>query len=367
MNYDTVLMPMSDKIVYIVSLPTSLDCLEDGDSIFFAKLDDNPIHINVFTQNDRVLYLKDHKVALGMVNIETGEEFEVFGFASEDGWTRIHWSEAFKGVEGGPLFMKKLGMPDPGFWKNWQTATLSTTWLNENTILGYAQVIVVVQAQSSGGKQKFWSPSEEPKMVSILLKVKKYLANHHKAYSVKTQFDPHMQPPAVHQMNAKEQFRKAKTQKIEAEMAKCFTDGNVPDDLDVYCDVLAMMWSALDEKAVKEHQAIADEVNKCVTEPPSLSDIYKNQHMIDQATISLLEHMIRFGTSQLGKVTWIAHCIYEDTNGKVCGVNVKIHSKAKSWSVVPNNDLNSKEYFQAAMKWAVHGFEEDNSTVPSEG
>ncbi len=53
-----------------------------------------------------------------------GEDYEVFGFASEDGWSRVRWSEALKGVEGGPLFMKKAGTPNPRFWKNWQTAVL---------------------------------------------------------------------------------------------------------------------------------------------------------------------------------------------------------------------------------------------------
>ncbi|SJL02883.1 uncharacterized protein ARMOST_06224 [Armillaria ostoyae] len=138
------------------------------------------------------------------------------------------------------------------------------------------------------------------------------------------------------------------------------------DNLDLYHDVSAALWAALDVKAVEEYQVMADEVNVCATEPPSLSEIYQNQSLIDQATTSLLERMITFGPGQLGKVTWIAHCMYEDADGKVCGINVTIHSKSKSWAAVPDNDLNSEEYFNATIKWAAHGFEGDKSTVPSE-
>ncbi len=36
---------------------------------------------------------------------------------------------------------------------------------------------------------------------------------------------------------------------------------------------------------------------------------------------------------------------------------MKIHSKSKSWAVVPDNDLNSDEYVAAVVKWAARGFE----------
>ncbi len=45
----------------------------------------------------------------------------------------------------------------------------------------------------------------------------------------------------------------------------------------------------------------------------------RNQSLIDQAT-TLLERIIGFGPGQLGKVAWIAHCMYEDADGKFCGV-----------------------------------------------
>lgn len=48
--------------------------------------------------------------------------------------------------------------------------------------------------------------------------------------------------------------------------------------------------------------------------------VVRNQHLIDQATMSMLERMIGFGPGQLGKVAWIAHCMYEDADGKVCSV-----------------------------------------------
>ncbi|PBK70795.1 hypothetical protein ARMSODRAFT_1017583 [Armillaria solidipes] len=261
-----------------------------------------------------------------------------------------------------------------------------TTWLNENVMLGYAQVVAAAQAQSSGGKrvrgpgidyvkdhvlndflEKFWSPDDEPKTASVLLKLRKYLANHHKAYSEKTRFDPRTQPPPARRTNAKDQFRKVKAKEIKAEMAKRSADGNVPDDLDLYRDVSAAMWAALDSDAVEEFQAMAKEANAHAAELPSLGDIYQNQRLIDQATTSMLERMIGFGPGQLGKVAWIAHCMYEDADGKVCGVNVKIHSKSNSWAAVPDNDLNSEEYFKAAIKWAARGFDGDQSTIPSEG
>ncbi|PBK84044.1 hypothetical protein ARMGADRAFT_1037405 [Armillaria gallica] len=284
------------------------------------------------------LYFEDHKIDLGLAGVEMGDQFEVFGFASENGWTKVHWSEPLWVVEGSLLFMKECGTEDPRFWNNWKTAVDSitmnnafqddslempllmaaktrketsqtqtaipvppaphaihpncpmltkehTTWLNENAILGYAQVVAAVQAQSSGGKrvqgpeidyvkdhvfneflEKFWSPDNEPKTASVLLKL------------------------------------------------------NILDDLDLYHDVSVTMWVALDSDTVEEYQAMAEEANTHAAELPSLSDIYQNQCLIDQATMSMLEHMIGFGPGQLGKVTWIAHCMYEDTDGKVCGV-----------------------------------------------
>ncbi|PBK89480.1 hypothetical protein ARMGADRAFT_1083469 [Armillaria gallica] len=80
-----------------------------------------------------------------------------------------------------------------------------------------------------------------------------------------------------------------------------------------------------------------------------------------------LQCMIGFGPGQLGKVAWIAHCMYEDADGKVCGVNMKIHSKSNSWAAVPDNDLNSEEYFKAAIKWAACGFDNEEDKNNEEG
>ncbi|KAK0431342.1 hypothetical protein EV421DRAFT_1743178 [Armillaria borealis] len=176
-----------------------------------------------------------------------------------------------------------------------------TTWLNENAMIGYAQVITEAQAQSTGTQvrgpgveyvkdnvlnaflEEFWSADGEPNTMSVLL------------------FSPII----------------------------------ITESL----------------KAMEKYQVMADEVNACVTEPPSLSEIYQNQSLIDQATTSLLECMIRFGPGQLGKVAWIAYCMYEDADGK---------------AAISDNDLNSEEYFNTTIKWAAHGFEGDKSTVPSE-
>lgn len=58
-------------------------------------------------------------------------------------------------------------------------------------------------------------------------------------------------------------------------MVKCSADGNIPDDLDLYCDVLAMMWAALDSDTVEEYQAMAEEANAHAAELPSLGNIYQ--------------------------------------------------------------------------------------------
>ncbi|KAK0437489.1 hypothetical protein EV421DRAFT_1738956 [Armillaria borealis] len=212
------------------------------------------------------------------------------------------------------------------------------TWLNKNAMLGYAQAIAVAQAHDF--LEEFWSPADKPKTASVLL------------------------AHPSHQTNAKEQFQKAKADEIKAEMAGQCTNGKVPDDLDLYHEVSASMWGLLDAKAIEEYEAMAAEANAHIAEPPSLANIYMNQSLIDQATVSLLERLIEFGPGQLGKVAWVAHCMYEDADGKVGHVNVKIHSK--SWAVVPDNDLNSDEYVVAVVKWAARGFEGDKSTAPSE-
>ncbi len=58
-------------------------------------------------------------------------------------------------------------------------------------------------------------------------------------------------------------------------MARQSHNGKVTDNLDLYCDVSAALWEALDVKAVEEYQVMADEVNAHVTEPPGLSEIYQ--------------------------------------------------------------------------------------------
>ncbi|PBK83200.1 hypothetical protein ARMGADRAFT_1038005 [Armillaria gallica] len=62
----------------------------------------------------------------------------------------------------------------------------------------------------------------------------------------------------------------------------------------------------------------------------------------------------------------VTHHWYEDSDGKIGHVNVKIHSNSKSWVAVPANDLNSDEYVAAVVKWVAHGFKGDKSTVLSE-
>ncbi len=118
-------------------------------------------------------------------------------------------------------------------------------------------------------------------------------------------------------------------------MARQSHNGDVTDNLNLYHDVCAALWAALDTKAAEEYQEMADEVNARAMEPPvsvrfisasfmSVIDRYllsplRNQSLIDQAT-TLLERIIGFGPGQLGKVAWIAHCMYEDADGKFCGV-----------------------------------------------
>ncbi|KAK0441538.1 uncharacterized protein EV420DRAFT_1650043 [Desarmillaria tabescens] len=120
-------MPAMREVNWVVHTNTNRPLAELRGKVailFFKKLDENPIRIDVPTRNNGTLYLKDHKMALGLAGVEMVEEFEVFGFASEDGWTKVRWCKPLQGVEGSPLFMKKVGTGDPGFWKNWQTAAL---------------------------------------------------------------------------------------------------------------------------------------------------------------------------------------------------------------------------------------------------
>ncbi len=58
-------------------------------------------------------------------------------------------------------------------------------------------------------------------------------------------------------------------------MARQSHDGEVTDNLNLYCDVSAALWAALDVKVVEEYQAMADEVNAHATEPPGLSEIFQ--------------------------------------------------------------------------------------------
>ncbi len=58
-------------------------------------------------------------------------------------------------------------------------------------------------------------------------------------------------------------------------MARQSHNGEVMDNLDLYHDVSAALWAALDIKVVEEYQAMADEVNARVTEPPGLSEIFQ--------------------------------------------------------------------------------------------
>ncbi|SJL17382.1 uncharacterized protein ARMOST_20932 [Armillaria ostoyae] len=152
-------------------------------------------------------------------------------------------------------------------------------WLNKNAIIGYAQTVAAAQTQSSNSSQvrdpgteyvkehvlnvfleEFWTPDNELKTVSILLKVRKYLANYHKAYSEKSHFDPCTQTHPAWE--------------IKAEMAKHSYDVQAVDNLNLYCDMSSAMWNELDAMAIEEYQAMADEANACAAKPPSLSEIY---------------------------------------------------------------------------------------------
>lgn len=54
-------------------------------------------------------------MTLGSANVEMGDEFEIFGFAMEDGWIKIRWSDPIHGMEETPLFMKMAGAANPVF------------------------------------------------------------------------------------------------------------------------------------------------------------------------------------------------------------------------------------------------------------
>lgn len=99
------------------------------------------------------------------------------------------------------------------------------------------------------------------------------------------------------------------------------------------------------------------------------------QPYIAEATAVALLRLIGFQHNQFGKAAWVAHCMYEDEKGQVqykwyvpcpiassiidvryCG-SVKIHSKLKTWSSIPDNDLQLEEYHSAVSTWAAQGFD----------
>ncbi len=50
---------------------------------------------------------------------------------------------------------------------------------------------------------------------------------------------------------------------------------NVPNDLDMFCEVCGDMWAGIDNTERQEYEAKADEVNMEVANGPALEDIYK--------------------------------------------------------------------------------------------
>lgn len=51
----------------------------------WSQLDKSPVHVDVGTRDGGALYLKDSKIELGTIGMEMGNQFEVFGFAEEEG------------------------------------------------------------------------------------------------------------------------------------------------------------------------------------------------------------------------------------------------------------------------------------------
>ncbi|KAK0217808.1 hypothetical protein IW262DRAFT_1463072 [Armillaria fumosa] len=208
-------------------------------------------------------------------------------------------------------------------------------------------------------------PTKEPNTVSVLQKVKKYLENHYKNFDKKSDVDYRNQLLPPRRTNAKEQFRQAMAEKIKKEQLQHTAECNVPNDLNMFCEVCSDMWESLEETECKKYESKANEVNALVAKGPTLEDIFRVQPYIAEAMEVALSRLIGFRHNQFGKAAWVAHCMYEDEMGQVQYKCIEVHSKSKSWGSIPDNSLQLEDYRTAACTWAAQGFDADKQTIPS--
>ncbi len=65
-----------------------------------------------------------------MLEMELEDEFELYGFAEEDGWVKLGWNEALHGLSGTLVFVKKFETGLPTIWSMWKCAALNSMVLS---------------------------------------------------------------------------------------------------------------------------------------------------------------------------------------------------------------------------------------------
>ncbi|KAK0440372.1 hypothetical protein EV421DRAFT_1905513 [Armillaria borealis] len=253
-------------------------------------------------------------------------------------------------------------------------------WLKDNFFAGYIQAVDDAKAKKPNvarvqgpGKdfvtnhilhpfiEHFWTHANEPNTG----KVKKYLENHYKTFDKNAAIDIHTQPPPPHRTNAKEQFRIANAEQISDERTRHAAERNIPNDLDLYREVISDMWEAASASELDRYTKKAEDVNTSIATGPTVTEVYKLQPYLPEATEAALSRLIGFRHNQFGKVAWVAHCVYEDEQGVVQHKACVIFRL--TWSAIPDNALQNEEYRTNVCTWAARGFDADKETAPNEG
>ncbi len=105
--------------------------------------------------------------------------------------------------------------------------------------------------------------------------MKKYLENHYKTFDKNTAVDIHTQPPPPRRTNAKEQFRIASAEQISDERTRRAAERNIPNDLDLYREVISDMWEAASTSELDRYMKKAEEVNTSIATGPAITEVYE--------------------------------------------------------------------------------------------
>ncbi len=249
-----------------------------------------------------------------------------------------------------------------------------TAWLNKNTIMGYAQTVAAAQAQSSNSLQvqglgtkyvkehvlnacleEFWTPDNELKTVSVLLVSIAYYSPWLDVLiwcvesqkvpckpSQSLQWEVSLQPSYTDTTSTMNQHQGTvligQGMGDQSRNGKMFTwcPGGGQPGLILWCVLGYVEWAwCYDYWGISGYGWWSQCTCGWASEPEwdiwvsehaltvrcsLIVPLHRNQSLTDQAMTLLLECLIGFGPGQLGKVAWIAHCLYEDADGKVCTV-----------------------------------------------